>query len=372
MTAWVRAHINYRFIFEVDPRDNLDAWQFLEMSSWFFFIASCVIWTNFALHIDNNSYICLYVLLGLLIGMFVMPVRVFYWSSRRWMLKSLSRIFLSGAYSVEFRDFFLGDEMCSLTYTFSMVLLFSCASANKWTDLGERCNTTQWWSNAAFLMIPNLLRLLQCIRRYVDSGDAFPHLANGAKYSSTILTVWLASAHRIHGGTAWDSMWVVSAIANSCFTSLWDLLMDWGLFESGSKHRFLRSELKFDHVWIYYVAIVMDVILRFAWITQISPTFFSFGHAVHTSTVAYVAAVLEVARRISWNFLRVENEHISNCGQFRATTDIPLPFSRPRGQTTGSDADQMRNEFGSYSVVKVPPATSALHKKTDDDDDDDE
>ncbi|KAI9503300.1 EXS family-domain-containing protein, partial [Coemansia spiralis] len=262
--------------------------------------------------------------------------------SRRWLIKSLWRLLLSGVYKVGFRDFFLGDELCSLTYTFSMFLMFGCASANHWSDLDEVCDTTQWWSNAAFLMLPNLLRLLQCIRRFADSGDAFPHLANGSKYLSTIITIWLASANRIAGGTAWRSIWVASAIVNSCFTSLWDLLMDWGLFESNTKHRFLRSELKFERVWLYYVAIVVDVILRFFWITQISPNFFSFGYKFHQATIAYIAAVFEVVRRFCWNFFRVENEHISNCGQFRATTDIPLPF-RP-SDFEHSDSEQAHNE----------------------------
>ncbi|KAJ1796735.1 Signal transduction protein [Coemansia sp. RSA 2399] len=351
--AWARAHINYRFIFEVDPRDYLDSWQFLEISSFFFFVASIVFWANFALHIEHNSYICIYVLLGVLFGLFLAPVNTFYWSSRRWLIKSLWRLLLSGFYRVEFRDFFLGDEMCSLTYTFSMFLMFGCASANHWTDLDDVCNTTQWWSNAAFLMLPNLLRLLQCLRRFRDSGDAFPHLANGGKYLSTIITIWLASSNRIVGGTAWRSVWVASAIVNSCFTSLWDLLMDWGLFESRSKHRFLRSELKFERTWLYYVAIVVDVLLRFFWITQISPNFFSFGHQFHQATMAYIAAVFEVLRRFSWNFFRVENEHISNCGQFRATTDIPLPFNTSMALDI-KDSNVFQNEFEhDYSAIPV-------------------
>ncbi|KAJ2615771.1 Signal transduction protein [Coemansia sp. RSA 1804] len=352
--AWARAHVNYRFIFEVDPRDYLDSWQFLEISSVFVLVTSCVFWANFGLHIDRSSYICIYVLIGTLLGALLLPIDVFYWTSRRWLMRSLWRLLLSGFYRVEFRDFFLGDEMCSLTYTFSMVLVFGCASANHWSDLDDVCDTTQWWSNAAFLMLPNLLRLLQCIRRFLDSGDAFPHLANGAKYASTIITIWLASANRIAGGTAWRSLWVASAIVNSCFTSLWDLLMDWGLFESHSKHRFLRSELKFERAWVYYVAIVVDVLLRFFWITQISPSFFSFGHKFHQATMAYIAAVLEVVRRFLWNFFRVENEHISNCGQFRATTDIPLPFNLPKPQDEARVAAAFRNEFEhDYEAVSV-------------------
>ncbi|KAJ2404957.1 Signal transduction protein [Coemansia sp. RSA 1935] len=340
--AWTRAHINYRFIFEIDPRDYLDAWQFLELASLFFFIASIVIWVNFALHIDHGSYICVYVLIGVLLGLFILPVKAVYWTSRWWLMRSLGRVLCSGLFSVEFRDFFLGDELCSLTYTFSMVLMLGCAGANGWADLDETCSTTQWWSNAALLMMPNVFRLLQCVRRWFDSGDAFPHLANGAKYSSTIITIWLATTNQIVGGSVWKPIWVASAILNSCFTSLWDLLMDWGLFEERSKHRFLRSELKFNRTWVYYVSMVLDVTLRFLWILQISPTFFSFGHSVHRSTISYIAAALEVVRRFVWNFFRVENEHVSNCGQFRATVDIPLPF---RFEEHNSDNGSVHNEF---------------------------
>ncbi|KAJ2805297.1 Xenotropic and polytropic retrovirus receptor 1 [Coemansia guatemalensis] len=361
--AWTRAHINYRFIFEIDPRDYLNAWQFLELSSLFFFVASVVFWANFALHIDHNSYICVYVLLGVLLGLFFLPIKAVYWTSRWWLIRSLGRVLFSGLFRVEFRDFFLGDELCSLTYTFSMALMLGCAGANHWTDLNETCDTTHWWPNAALLTMPNVFRLLQCIRRFYDSGDAFPHLANGAKYSSTIITIWLATTNQIVGGNVWKPIWVTSAIINSCFTSLWDLLMDWGLFEERSKHRFLRSELKFDRVFVYYVSMVLDVTLRFVWIMQISPTFFSFGHDVHRSTISFIAALLEVVRRFVWNFFRVENEHISNCGDFRATTDIPLPFHFADGNNSDAasvHSDSEHERTGIPASAPVSPRARAL------------
>jgi len=33
---------------------------------------------------------------------------------------------------------------------------------------------------------------------------------------------------------------------------------------------------------------------------------------------------LEVFRRFIWNFFRLENEHLNNCGQFRAVRDISI------------------------------------------------
>lgn len=37
-----------------------------------------------------------------------------------------------------------------------------------------------------------------------------------------------------------------------------------------------------------------------------------------------IAAPLEVFRRFVWNFFRLENEHLNNCGKFRAVRDISI------------------------------------------------
>lgn len=35
---------------------------------------------------------------------------------------------------------------------------------------------------------------------------------------------------------------------------------------------------------------------------------------------------LEIIRRCIWNIFRMENEQVNNCGKFRATVEVPLPF----------------------------------------------
>lgn len=37
--------------------------------------------------------------------------------------------------------------------------------------------------------IPAWIRFAQCIRRYRDTGEKFPHLANAGKYSTTFFVV---------------------------------------------------------------------------------------------------------------------------------------------------------------------------------------
>ena len=44
------------------------------------------------------------------------------------------------------------------------------------------------------------------------------------------------------------------------------------------------------------------------------------GHAILTT----VFGLLELFRRFVWNFFRLENEHLNNCGEFRAVRDISI------------------------------------------------
>jgi hypothetical protein len=56
---------------------------------------------------------------------------------------------------------------------------------------------------------------------------------------------------------------------------------------------------------MYYVAIVLDMVLRFAWIWYLAPS-------PSVPLRGFLLALLEVFRRIVWNGFRVESEHIGN------------------------------------------------------------
>lgn len=86
------------------------------------------------------------ILIGISVAMFFNPFRVFYFRTRMWLLYSLVsiarcalvllltgcqwRLMLAGVYPVEWRDFYMGDMFCSLTYSMSVSLqrrlVFSC------------------------------------------------------------------------------------------------------------------------------------------------------------------------------------------------------------------------------------------------------
>lgn len=98
--------------------------------------------------------------------------------------------------------------------------------------------------------------------------------------------------------------------------------MDWGLLDSKAppEYKFLREELVYPVKW-YYLAIVQDFVFRFGWTLNLSLTRVG---AIPTDVITLVFAPLEILRRFVWNFYRLENEHLNNCGEFRAVRDISI------------------------------------------------
>ena len=123
------------------------------------------------------------------------------------------------------------------------------------------------------------------------------------------------------------AFWFISHGVSAIYTLYWDLINDWGLFKPNSKNYLLRDELIYGHGtqnWIYYLAVIEDSILRFAWVAH-----YFLETNVWTSPIAHailktVFGMLEIFRRFVWNFFRLENEHLNNAGEFRAVRDISI------------------------------------------------
>ncbi|KAI8061568.1 EXS family-domain-containing protein, partial [Gongronella butleri] len=246
------------------------------------------------------------------------PFNLFYFDARRWLGVALARIFLSYCFPVEFRDFFIADELNSLAYSFWTLSYFFCAYSWHWTGLDDHCRFSTSWLTPLLASLPPWWRLLQCLRRYKDSNERV-HLINGAKYTSSILSTLVSGLKRINGGAWTVYLSIFMSIISSVYTATWDVKMDWGLVQPQSQYLFLRDELVF-HRWVYYLAVPINTFLRFSWALSFA------GLNVHPDILTFVLAVMEGMRRIQWNVFRLENEHLNNCGQCRAIKEIPLPF----------------------------------------------
>lgn len=102
--------------------------------------------------------------------------------------------------------------------------------------------------------LPAWFRFAQCLRRYRDSKEAFPHLVNAGKYSTTFLMVTFAtlkSFNAKHYDSTFDNpytiLWLLSGVLSSCYAYTWDIKMDWGLLDSNAgENRFLREEVVYS------------------------------------------------------------------------------------------------------------------------------
>ena len=205
---------------------------------------------------------------------------------------------------MEFRDFFLGDMFCSLTYAMGNIVLFFCLYVSQWRSPDD-CNSNHSRLFGFFTCLPGIWRLLQCLRRYYNTRNVFPHLVNGGKYTFTILFYMSLSLYRMNETTGLKAFFLFCATVNGIYTSVWDLAMDWSLLNPYSAHPFLRDTLGYKSVWPYYAAMVIDPLLRFNWV------FYAFyiNELQHSAALSFFVALTEVTRRGIWVLFRVENEH---------------------------------------------------------------
>lgn len=224
------------------------------------------------------------------------------------------------------------------------------------------CNSSHSRLLGFFSTLPGIWRALQCIRRYIDTRNWFPHLANCLKYMCTITMYMSLSLFRINKNDHFKAFFIVAATVNSVYCSFWDIFMDWSLGSSGTKHLFLRDTLAFKrHLWVYYVAMVLDPILRFNWVFY---AIFA-DDAQHSSVISFAVAASEVCRRGIWTIFRVENEHCANVTKNRVVRDVELPYQSASGELfldgthAAPDEEEAVGDTGQTTATdQQPPAST--------------
>jgi hypothetical protein len=268
-----------------------------------------------------------------------------------------------------------------MTYVFGNVELFFCLYHNDW-DNPPQCNSSHSILFGFFTTVPGIMRAAQCFRRFVETGDKFPHLVNFGKYCCTIGMYATLAALRLRG--TWECLvaFCVAASINSIYCIIWDVIIDWSLGATSAKWPLLRKELLLGHVWWYYFAIIVDPILRCNWVLYVI-----FIHDdQHSSLVSFVVALTEVFRRGFWAVFRVENEQTSFNRRLLASRRPSLPFSVPAAAAEEHPQAQIGPSPVAETLRRVGSAMTSAHAQdyvrrrvpagrdgpADDDDDDDD
>ncbi|KAJ0754394.1 putative SPX domain-containing protein [Helianthus annuus] len=282
---------------------------------------------------ETQSYKALTELLplGLVIVVVLMaicPFNILYRTNRFFFLTCVWHCLCAPLYLVTLPDFFLADQFTSQVQLLRNVEFYACYYG--WGDFKKRdaatCNDSNVYKiiSIVIAVVPYWIRFLQCIRRYFEGRDSTQAM-NGLKYLSTIAAVVSRTVYTQKRGTTLKIIAASTSGVATIFSTYWDLVMDWGLLCRNSENPWLRDKLIVPNKSVYFIAMVLNVILRLAWMQTVLD--FNEASFLHRNALIAVVASLEIIRRGIWNFFRLENEHLNNVGKFRAVKSVPLPFS---------------------------------------------
>ncbi|KAK4798000.1 hypothetical protein SAY86_030326 [Trapa natans] len=339
---WRRYRVNYSFIFGFKPGTELGYREVLLLGSGITVMTLAGVLSNLDMESDPvtkdyrswTELVPIALLIALLIFLFL-PFNILYRSSRFFLIRSGFHCILAPLYKVTLPDFFLADQLTSQVQCFRFLQFYVCYYG--WGDFKTRsikkCSLidSKVYETFYFVVavIPYWFRFLQCMRRRMEEKRPAEGY-NGLKYLSTIVALVARTVYqRMHeqhvsGIGPWRVLAAVTSGVTTVYNTYWDVVFDWGLLRRNSKNPWLRDKLVIQHRAVYFIAMVLNVILRLAWMQIVlgfrETAFF------HRNAVVAVFACLEIIRRGIWNFFRLENEHLNNVGNYRAFKTVPLPF----------------------------------------------
>nr|XP_028953898.1 phosphate transporter PHO1 homolog 3-like [Malus domestica] len=328
---WRRFRVNYSFIFGFKQGTELGYREILLLSSGLAMLALASVLANLDMEMDpkTNDYKALTELLPLfflVIVILLCPFNIIYRSSRYFFLVCVFHCICAPLYKVTLPDFFLADQLTSQVQAFRSLPFYICYYGRGDFKVRETtCTSDDVFKIFTFIVacVPYWSRLLQCIRRLVEEKDPMQGY-NGLKYFFTIVAVSMRIAYTHNKDVNWKILAGIFSIVAAIYGTYWDLVVDWGLLQRRSKNRWLRDKLLVPYKSVYFIAMVLNVLLRFAWLQTVLNFSVSF---MHTQTMISVVASLEIIRRGIWSFFRLENEHLNNVGKYRAFKSVPLPFN---------------------------------------------
>ncbi|KAI3934654.1 hypothetical protein MKX01_012194 [Papaver californicum] len=330
---WRCYRVNYPFIFGFKQGTELGYREVFLLSAGLTLLSLAGVLANLDMEMDPRSQSYQTVtelvplgLVTLVLGIAFFPFDIIYRSGRFFFIKSIWRCICAPFYKVTLIDFFLADQLTSQVQAFRSLEFYICYYGwGEFTKRQNNCRQSAVYNSFYFIVavLPYWSRLLQCLRRWVEEKDV-SQAHNGLKYLLTIIAVLMRTAFDLKKGTSWRALAIVSSAIAAIMSTYWDIVKDWGLLQRHSKNPWLRDKLLISHTSVYFIAMVLDVILRLAWLQSVVNFHVTFLHQTAFTTVV---ACLEILRRGMWNFFRLENEHLNNVGKFRAFKSVPLPFN---------------------------------------------
>uniref|UniRef100_M4BZZ9 EXS domain-containing protein n=1 Tax=Hyaloperonospora arabidopsidis (strain Emoy2) TaxID=559515 RepID=M4BZZ9_HYAAE len=387
--VWRAARINYRYIFELNPRRAQSYPQVFSDATnmTIVYLANVLLYYKvvngyFPEELLHRGY---YPLVLFLYTFYFYAIRP--WGQQLGMLRTLWEVVCSPLYPVSFFHTFVGDYLTSTVKVTQDVSWSICFFATKeflrkdvnpiavgtqdpqtspMDSVEETCADNVYYLNVVVPLVcvlPLWWRFLQNLRRVYDTKTWWPHLPNAAKYALAQVVVLFGLFHPLYSDDSDETtlhmhvrmfvvVWLFLFTASSLYTWIWDVTMDWGL--GRPQFKFLGDSQMFSRKWVYYAAIVADLFLRFAWtVTLIPPRGAARWLPLYLQPFTIV---LELFRRTFWSFFRLENEHLRNTQGFRRVDFIPLHYDHGVGDVdkdVGNQEEQLDFRVFTLKILAV-------------------
>jgi len=375
-------HINVNFLLGVDPRCRIGP-EFLFViaalltSAWIMIFGMYVIdykWmvlpqvmAKTGFNKRSSGLYVLYPISILLVTLLLAfgPSKICRNRYKKALLGSVARTALAPLFSVSFADNLVGDVWTSLAKPLQEIPAALCylfqyhpLSRDVVDAFVVHGNTCPAWEQTiltpSIAGAPFLFRLLQCTRRYHDTGDC-RHLWNFGKYLASLMVVVVTSIGATRG-----SIIFVSSLA-TIYAAFWDIFLDWGLgcqelpflprwpfswphqersqwMSTTSQDRnmmndnFVVEQRRFSPL-LYTCVAIFDLAARSTWALTLMPVTLLSDSIVQRALLQTLVALIEIARRTVWAVLRIENEQITNVSGFREFLWVPLKMNKLEVQT---------------------------------------
>ncbi|KAI3452277.1 hypothetical protein Pfo_008942 [Paulownia fortunei] len=330
---WRRFRVNYPFIFGFKPGTELGFREVFLLASGLSVLALAAVLSNLDMEMDprTESFKTLTELvpLGLVTVALLItfcPFNIIYRSSRFFLIRCAWHCVCAPLYKVTLPDFFLADQLTSQVQAFRSLQFYVCYYGwGYFKTRSNKCLDSNVYEILYIVVaiIPFWSRVLQCLRRLFEEKDPMQGL-NCLKYFSTIVALVMRTIYDLRKGVFWKIMAASTSGVTTIYNTYWDIVIDWGLLQRNAKNPWLRDKLLISNKAVYFVAIVVNILLRLVWMQLVLD--FNDAPFLHKRAMVAVVTCLEILRRGIWNFFRLENEHFNNVGKYRAFKSVPLPF----------------------------------------------
>jgi hypothetical protein len=330
--VWNTFHINYRLAFNFDSHYS-PVISIFKRAAFFTMIVAIMLLcymierTKIPILYDLVSFIPLEFtpLISYIIALIYIfsPFQNFNYLGRIYLGKLFLETMESITTTSELRHTWLGDQMTSLVGPFRDIEYTVCYYTHYFNTFEEKKRLCSARRPIVILIgiYPYFIRFLQVIKTMWEKKIIFPDILNAIKYILSMLVAissYYSKTIEIFGKT-----WLLIAGFSSCWSYCWDMKMDYGLIQYGSANFLLRNDLFYKKKGIYYTAMVLNFIGRFAWVLTISPDMVY--RWIRPEFFLMVIYMIEMCRRGMWNFFRIELKHIDLCQHFQVSDKIKLP-----------------------------------------------